>query len=75
MAEWQPIETALRDDWPVLVWSPLGVAVAYWDDVEEPAVWTACAGEDTAYDARGRKLHVFPTHWMPRPPPPGNEGD
>ena len=74
MGEWQPIETAPRDGWPVLVLSVFGVAVAYWDDAEEPPVWTACAGEDTAYDSKGWKMHVYPTHWQPRPPSANGAG-
>lgn len=58
--EWQPIETAPKDETDVLVWSALGYCViaqfrdGYW--------W-------------GRQLDelVEPTHWMPLPPPPGDE--
>lgn len=67
---WLPIETAPKDEWPVLVTSVLGVAVAYWDTAEDPPTWTACAGEDTAYDSKGWKIHVCPTHWRPCPAGP-----
>jgi hypothetical protein len=80
MSEWQPIETAPRDETDILVAGGTygnecvsyefhgakftGVAIAYWDKREK---WFS-GGECDYY---------HPTHWMPLPSPPtigGNDG-
>lgn len=58
--EWQPIETAPRDDRiEILTWdgSSIRVAVYGWED---------------QWHTMGLPSHK-PTHWMPLPPPPGDE--
>ena len=73
MSEWQPIETAPRDETDILVAGGThgnecvscefhgakftGVAIAYWDKREK---WFS-GGECDYY---------HPTHWMPLPTPP-----
>lgn len=66
--EWQPIETAPRDNSAVLLYVPMEtihfVATAFWDTVKQDwfVAWT---GLDNP------RAKVFnPTHWMPLPSPP-----
>lgn len=58
---WQPIETAPRDETPVLV--------AYRDAWMTVAAFWPCNMCWTEITASGRKLNE-PTHWMPLPEPP-----
>jgi len=64
---WQPIETAPKDDTPVLTYRKAGlVAVAVY--VPKAGTWDrAWAGGWMCVDGAGL-LHV--THWLPLPPPP-----
>lgn len=56
MSEWRLIETAPKDDTPVLTWDGMSHAVATW--AYEDQWWTL-------------GLPAFkPTHWMPLPAPP-----
>lgn len=62
MSEWQPIETAPKDEW-ILVFgthtrSLCPVLTVRWDGDE----WQS--GDD------GYRPYVVPTHWMPLPEPP-----
>jgi hypothetical protein len=60
-ADWQPIETAPKDHFTdVLLWGvDLGVTIGFWSDG-----WARIDG-----------LDVDPTHWMPLPAPPAQEGE
>lgn len=71
MGDWQPIETAAKDE-PVLIFS---------SDARWPGVMVGILS--TFFDANGadvctewgdfwteRELDVEPTHWQPLPPPP-----
>ena len=61
MSEWQPIETAPKDESIILVYSTEdGWAVATWNDGNW---WTD-----------GGWSH-YPTHWMPLPPAPEQRSD
>lgn len=63
--EWQPIDTAPKDDEPVLVWYPQafrgrgGCYVALWQD----GAWWAAVNA----------FKFKPSHWMPLPVPPIGE--
>lgn len=62
--QWQPIETAPRDgEWIMAYWPTMGIGmfpfVVFWDEGWEPA----------SHYARDYG-EVYPTHWMPLPPPP-----
>ena len=73
---WQPIETALKDEYPVLLFQPDGawnkpsrklerIALGYWHQPANPeyvGFWVACGCVDV----------VRPTHWMPLPAPPSD---
>lgn len=60
MSDWQPIETAPRNHFPVLVWSvQYGCAVAFLDIVWQ---WFPALGDEP--------LPSPPTHWQPLPAPP-----
>lgn len=66
---WQPIETAPKDETPVLLWCPQswdtrGVRVGFWSEQYED--W---------FDSDAASISIFAiysiiTHWMPLPPPP-----
>lgn len=70
MSEWQPIETAPRDETDILIarfkpgmWSrPPVVAGWYERGTDEPGWY--------GYDEPERQNISDPTHWMPIPPPP-----
>jgi hypothetical protein len=57
MGDWQPIDAAPMDGTEVLVWDGDHHWLAVWRCHED--VWWSM-GEGV----------VFPTHWMPLPPPP-----
>ena len=58
--QWQPIETAKRDEMrSVLLLTPEGMQIGWWSD--RAANWLA---DD------GKYLWADPTHWMPLPPAP-----
>lgn len=85
MNEWQPIETAPRDDEPIIVGMDTAtvwiVRSAHWSD---GGLWQI-EGFDNQDEARGwwsyassvgqEKLEDIyePTHWMPLPEPPIEE--
>jgi len=61
MSEWQPIETAPRDEQvPLLMWTPHAMAVAYFDNGE----WWIL----------GSRSVIEATHWMFLPDPPKVQG-
>lgn len=61
MSDWQPIETAPKEEWVLLFWP-------YWNG-PIPAVGIYCDG---AWDSDSAISHDgdSPTYWMPLPPPP-----
>ncbi len=56
---WQPIETAPKDDSVILVYDGAGMHVAWigWTENEKPVYF-----DDN--------VAIRPTHWMPLPEPP-----
>lgn len=65
MSNWQPIETAPRDAFLLLLYNEQeGVCAGYWDICERPPRWiqVETQGITSAY--------MNPTHWMPLPDPP-----
>jgi hypothetical protein len=59
MSEWQPIETAPKNENPVLTYDRyMGIKIAQYvlDN------WWILSGEDS--------MVIEPTHWMPLPSPP-----
>ena len=66
--QWQPIETAPRDESAILVYGDAEgtrlYAVVFWDPVLRS--WT-CDWDGQHYDGPGDVFHG----WMPLPPPPG----
>ena len=61
MSEWQPIETAPKNHFPVLVYGLYGQMVAFKDVTWK--WWPFPASEDGPLD-------FTPTHWMRLPEPP-----
>lgn len=62
MSEWQPIETAPKDETPVLLWANTRRDREY-------SHWIgAFDGENWRDEVEGHFLQ--PTHWMPLPDPP-----
>lgn len=74
--EWQLIETAPKEESfvePLLLWNKHdGCSIGYWDNLEEPAQWTAYGNEyhSVCYGIKERKIVLYPSHWMPLPKPP-----
>lgn len=78
MSEWQPIETAPKDDDLILLYlEGSGVRPGYWDDdqrwddklkryVEGNGRWLAVESQCLT----GGGWQTAPTHWMPLPDPP-----
>ncbi len=68
MADWQPIETALKECGlpDIIVSDGRFVTVANWDDEDE--TWRDQINSD-GYEG----LPIRPTHWMPLPAPPKGE--
>jgi hypothetical protein len=69
---WRPIAEAPRDGTAVLVNVPVRGYIARQDCV--PASWIGpqdCHGWISS--TSGHRLTNTPTHWMPLPPPPGEE--
>lgn len=60
MSEWQPIETAPKDETDV---------VLYFESGKVPRVAGFYRGEWLCA-LHGCELQEHPTHWMPLPPPP-----
>jgi hypothetical protein len=68
MSEWQPIESAPKDDEvSILMWCPqAGYAIAVvgeWD--ANSSKWVSSGDGDP----------ISPSHWMPLPPPPHPKGE
>jgi hypothetical protein len=61
--QWQPIETAPRDNHARMVWCPeaMNIYIVTWWQQEN--AWAHFGGA-------GRILMEAPTHWMPLPSPP-----
>ena len=62
VSEWQPIETAPRDNKTRLLGYPVHgqVGEVYWLQEKNRSSWVASTGG----------FFVHPTHWMPLPDPP-----
>jgi len=65
MYKWQPIETAPKDTFLLLLYNKQeGVCAGYWDICEKPPTWIQV-------ETRGiTSAYMKPTHWMPLPEPP-----
>lgn len=80
MSEWQPIETAPKDDTFVLLATPTSRVALYgfWDGkqynfCDEPE-WSEAMQEDYFLMNSWREGRG-PTHWMPLPSPPQEKND
>lgn len=73
MSEWQPMETAPKDDM-ILVWTENDcVGLAEYRTDYDPAGWYAIQdGFICQTDIKGERLFwlLLPTHWMAVPPAP-----
>ena len=85
VSEWQPIETAPKDEllglhpkcdlWLDIPASPR--SFGYSDSFRVPDCWIAMAGEDEGrwvHDHEGKQMAIeerYITHWMPLPAAPG----
>jgi hypothetical protein len=75
MSAWQPIETAPKDETPILVYfKDLGVHRVFWtstwsDDLDKHGLWHVTDNKFEARPLRGY-CHGDDTHWMPLPEPP-----
>lgn len=67
-ANWQPIETAPKDGTPVLGWSQLERSLCIC--VYDGGIWVLVPEWRDAEEDVELVCQVFPTDWMPRPPPP-----
>lgn len=71
MADWQPIETAPKDNTDILLWNGRFVSVGRWNICEfytrAQPYWATERGYmfGVQYDRACQ-----PTHWMPLPEPP-----
>lgn len=76
--EWMPIETAPKDETPILLaggtWGDdfrkerECITVGWWETYGDWQFWNTCAAEG------GCSMFPYnnPTHWMPLPAPPSN---
>lgn len=76
---WQPIETAPKDGTKILGYDPdIGVStMSYFDDgslVFYSKSWII-ALFDVCDECYPKPIGINPTHWMPLPPPPQQEGE
>ena len=72
-AQWQPIETAPRDDQRILVADDADVATAQFTNrrwVQSPTAWEGDGDYGGLAD-----LYFEPTHWQPLPEPPKVESE
>lgn len=76
MNEWQTIDTAPKGakgySWMLLAWGPdedknTGWGMR-WNDQFFSAPSFYCMGQERKYQQR--EIEIYPTHWMPLPPPP-----
>lgn len=71
--EWQPIETAPKDETPVLVWTEksngyTSMDIAYWDfNYDCPESGKGC-GQRVYKEVYGCGYNIQPTQWKPLPP-------
>jgi hypothetical protein len=79
MTDWQPIETAPKDQ-TIMLYRPAAnewfqVAPGKWDTNDFHArpkpYWSCPYGIAFVYDCRA----FPPSHWQPLPPPPENDND
>ena len=71
MTDWQPIETAPRDEYrPILTYSNGVITTVKWH-VDKVGGGHWVLSEPGVY---GEDFEWWPTHWMPLPEPPG-EGE
>lgn len=69
MSDWQPIETAPKHDFDILLGSGNQRAVVRWEN----GYWKPQNVSDY-YGAYPIYLDFEPTHWMPLPEPPKDAG-
>jgi hypothetical protein len=69
---WQPIETAPKDNTPILIWDGEDISLAEWNDIGRK--WNCLCGGGAVWDGDGDTgglVAVYSaTHWMPLPSPP-----
>jgi hypothetical protein len=68
MSEWQPIETAPRDETYILGYADGEMTVVHWRDYDGEGCWQLAVSGLHADDGEW-----WPTHWMPLPKPPKTE--
>lgn len=67
---WQPIETAPRDDKPVLLFGLLDGEINGMSESPAAVVGVRCCDGWHVPASDCYMVMVYPTHWMPLPPPP-----
>ena len=72
MSEWQPIETAPKDDTRILIYSDDGVDIGAFNIFWYPGIWLR--DQTAEYDNDAAPINN-PTHWMPLPDPPKGHSD
>lgn len=80
--DWQPIETAPMDGEVVLLHKPdermVGpyIVTGYWGEYPGSGeCWIVAGGNPLGYFSPTTQTpQGYPTHWMPLPPPPINQG-
>lgn len=84
MSKWQPIETVPRDGTIILITNGRSVMAAYWSlgvrvyggagfGINAEYAW-AFLDETNGLNGFKAEGKHSPTHWMPLPEPPSNEG-
>ena len=83
MSEWRTIDSAPKDGTEILLWTPEGIDVSCWSELEEDGQQSmghdagfcgllTCAdpGRHMGNPEFFREAVNQPTHWMPLPEPP-----
>jgi hypothetical protein len=84
LSEWQPIESAPKDGTSILMRGPYRMVVTFWGDLNPPDLMDPRPHHSemawlTDWDCKNgpaflRLDYLNPTHWMPLPRPPIEEG-